>query len=464
MRTLLVVLSLLLLPWTFSSLHAQSTPNTPSQSPAQQSNSVILGRGQALDVAWSADGYGFAVASSIGVWLYDVPSLLADPSSDPLYLPTTAAVLDVVFSPTESLIAAALADGTVQLWPLHSGEPARTLTAYQEQAWGVAFTVDGSQLVTIGTDGLGGQDSAARIWDVASLTLTRDLIDPSTFYTINALDLSPNGQWLALADDGGTIHLWQLATGAKAGSWEAHFWYIQDIAFSPNSEWLISGSTDGDVRGWNVATYARIPTLSYQAGGPVFAVAVAPDGSRTASLTDETQLHVAFASGGLQSVVTLAGKSGLVGGMAYSPDGSMLAVIGGDGATHLQIWNTQGPNPVPIVAVTGFQRSMVGVIPYGDELLGVSVDGFVQRWDSDGNQGTAWDIQTSQGGLMTTVVLHPNGTQMVVGDDSGGVRRWSIATQQLEVQYNEGAATLALAYNDDGSRLMLGGESRVVQI
>lgn len=444
--------------------HAQSIPNTLSQSPAQQPPSTIVGRGQALDVAWSADGYGFAVGSSIGVWLYDVPSLLADPNADPLYLPTTAAVLDVAFSPTESLIAAALADGTVQLWPLHSGGPARTLTAYQERAWGVAFTVDGTQLVTIGTDGLGRQESAARIWDVATLTLTRDLIDPSNFYTINALALSPNGQWLAVADDGGSIHLWQLATGAKIGSWEAHFWYIQDIAFGANSEWLISGATDEGVRGWNVATFAQIPTLSYRAGGAVYALAVSPDGTRTASLTDETQLHVAFASGGLQSVVTLAGKSGLVGGMAYSPDGTLLAVIGGDGATHLQIWDMQGTNPVPKVAVAGFQRSMVGVIPYGDELLGVGVDGFVQRWDSDGNQGAAWDVQSSQGDALSAVVLHPDGTRMVVGDVGGGVRRWSIATQQPEVQYSEGAATLALAYNTDGSRLLIGGESQVAQI
>lgn len=464
MRSLIVILFLLLLPWTSSPLQAQSIPVGSSRYPAQQTATTVLGRGEALAVAWSPDGQWFAVASSIGVWLYEVPTLLANPNAVPLALPTTAPVLDVAFSPSEPMVAAALGDGSILLWAWQHGEPARRLNAYEEVAHSLAFTMDGTQLVTIGENGLGARDHVARVWEVASLSLVRDLIDPSNLYPINALALSPNGQLLALADDGGSIHLWQLATGAKIGSWEAHFWQIRDLAFGANSEWLISGATDEEVRGWNVATFARMAALTYQAGGSVEAVAVSPDGTRTASLTNEPQLHIAFASGGLQSVVTLAGKSGIVRDVAFSSDGRLLATVGGDGATHVQLWDMEGVNPVEKVAVAGFQRDMIGVIPYGGALLGIGLDGLVQHWALDGTQGTVWDLQGQHSEHLSRVALHPSGTHIVTGDMGGGVRRWSIADQQLEVQYAEGQSVLALAYNSDGSRLLIGGESRAVQI
>ena len=71
-----------------------------------------FGKGKIQEIAYSPDGTKLAVASSIGVWIYDVQT----GAELNLFTGHTSYVVCVAFSPDGSRIASGSEDGTVILW------------------------------------------------------------------------------------------------------------------------------------------------------------------------------------------------------------------------------------------------------------------------------------------------------------------------------------------------------------
>ncbi len=76
--------------------------------------------------AFSPDSTRLAVASSIGIWIYDVQT------GDPRELLTghTAGVNCVSFSPDGRLLASGSDDSTIRLWDASTGELLHTLSGH----------------------------------------------------------------------------------------------------------------------------------------------------------------------------------------------------------------------------------------------------------------------------------------------------------------------------------------------
>ena len=112
-------------------------------------------------VALSPDGRCLAVASGIGVWLYETAT------SRPLaLLPATGRVQSVGFSPLDGTLASGLHNGQVELWEVETGERTGTL---RHADWGrvtVAYSRDGTALASA------SWDQVIKLWDVE----TRDLV------------------------------------------------------------------------------------------------------------------------------------------------------------------------------------------------------------------------------------------------------------------------------------------------
>jgi len=119
---------------------------------------------------------------------------------------------------------------------------------------GMAFTADGTQLVSA------GYDKTIRIWDVASQRTVRTIRGQTTRGEegrIYALALSPDNRWLAVAGwmapgrgvrdaDVGDIRLYEFATGELAGLLRGHRDVVNALEFSPDSKRLFSGGGFGD--------------------------------------------------------------------------------------------------------------------------------------------------------------------------------------------------------------------------
>ncbi len=145
---------------------------------------LVIGSTAGVDI-WRADGSRQLLALRVG----------------------PGVVNDVAINPDGTAIAAALGDGTVQVWSLDreaGGElrvaSERFLTGHAAQVVGIAFSPDGAQLATASMDG------TARIWEVAtgSSLLSLHVADDTW---LSSVAFSPDGRLLAVSSGHG-IHLY----------------------------------------------------------------------------------------------------------------------------------------------------------------------------------------------------------------------------------------------------------------
>ena len=220
------------------------TPNTPSSMDGDYRtwhlpNGAIarLGKGRLgtnvgtshRKVAFSPDGQRLAVASSIGVWLYDVAT-----SRELALIPSASSVLSVVFSPDGTRLASGAWDGTVKLWDGATKEEIASLEGHTDRVNSVVFSPDGTRLASA------SDDDTVKLWDVA----TRAEIASLEGHTdrVNSVVFSPDGTRLASASDDDTVKLWDVATRAEIASLEGHTDRVNSVVFSPDGTTLASAS------------------------------------------------------------------------------------------------------------------------------------------------------------------------------------------------------------------------------
>jgi hypothetical protein len=114
-----------------SSAGAVSTAGSWEPITAENAGRVVellrIGRGTALDIAYSPDGRTLAVASTIGIWLYDAEALDAEPR---LLEGHTGGVYSVAWSPDGARLASGSWDGTVRVWDAASSQQLALLTGH----------------------------------------------------------------------------------------------------------------------------------------------------------------------------------------------------------------------------------------------------------------------------------------------------------------------------------------------
>lgn len=255
-----------------------------------------LGKGNIYEIVYSPDGMLLAVASSIGVWLYDTTTY----QEISLLIGHTDPVWRIHFSPDGELLASS-GGSTVCLWDVNAGQLGHTLAGHPADYFGSAdFSLDGQTLA-------GWGDWTVYLWDVNTGQLR------NTLYRAESLD----GVSQEEAEDG---------PGDD----------VRNVRFSPDRQ-VLAGGIYETVRLWDVNTGKTIHTLSGH-DGPITLVRFSPDGQLLASSGrwDDTIRLWDVNTGKLQ--YTLAGH---LYDVAFSPDGQLLASGSGDGTVLL--WSVSPP-------------------------------------------------------------------------------------------------------------------------
>lgn len=115
-------------------------------------------------------------------------------------------VTDLALSADSSVMAIGLADGSIALFNMNTGERDATLTgAHFGAVTGLAFSPDGSLLVSGATD-----SGAVVVWDLTAETVTPQVIGN---HELPLLDVafSPDSTLIATSSEDGTIRLWGLS-------------------------------------------------------------------------------------------------------------------------------------------------------------------------------------------------------------------------------------------------------------
>ena len=141
---------------------------------------------------------------------------------------------------------------------------------------------------------------------------------------------SPDGKYLASAGSDRMVMVWNPQTGDQVKVLSGHEQRINALAFSPkDSNLLVSASLDGSVRIWNVAEGKALNMLFGQQG-PVYGMAVSPDGNLIASGGRDPKIIIwNFQTG--EKIKELTGLGGQINVLNFSPGGKELVAGMDDG-------------------------------------------------------------------------------------------------------------------------------------
>ncbi|MGW4597040.1 NB-ARC domain-containing protein, partial [Streptomyces sp. NPDC004457] len=157
--------------------------------------------------------------------------------------------------------------------------------------------------------------------------------------------------------------------------------------------------------------------------GPVFSVAISPDGTWLATGGNDRSMRIWDPTTGTETT-TLTGHTGPLHSVAVSPDGTWLAAAGSDGS--VRIWDpTTATETTTLTGHTDWVFS-VAISPDGTWLATGGRDGSVRIWDP--TTGTETTTLTGHTDSVEAVAISPDGTWLATGGSDRLVRIWDPTT------------------------------------
>jgi WD40 repeat protein/serine/threonine protein kinase len=364
----------------------------------------------------------------------------------------------------------------------------RGYLSHNANVWSVAFSPDGSRIVT------GNGDHNARVWDAATGRQLFTLNHSSSFRSVAC---SPDGRWIIAGFTDGTIKRWDASTGDErlgfkvrsgspissvafspdgerivSGSEDAiatvsaldgrelltlvgHRSGISSTAFSPDGRKIITGSVDHSARVWNAVTGVEELSLKGHSG-PVRAVAYARDGHRVVTGGDDRTATIWNANSG-QPLHTLAGHADAVSAVDLSPDGQ--TVVTGSNDRAIKIWNASNGRELRTLKGHGAFINAVAFSPDGRRILSGSKDQTAKVWDA--LNGSDPLNLTGHRGRIVSVAISPDSERIITASIDHTAKVWEAAGRREVFTLHGHTAPLSTAtFSPDGKLIFTGSEDQ----
>ncbi len=273
---------------------------------------------------------------------------------------------------------------------------------------------------------------------------------------IRAVAVHPASRIVAMGDGVGQVRLWDSESERLLLVLEPAASVIQSVAFSRDGLRLVVGAINGEAQVFDAAGRLVGAHRVVNKGGGYCGATASPDGKT-------------FAAGGGYEVVLMAMETGepirrfpgpqddTFFAVAFSPDGTLLAAAGNQGAAYLFRISTgelvrRMKFPAPRVIALAFH-------PDGRRVAGLVEEGRVHVFDvGTGASGVPIGPDAAVG-----MALSRDGKCLAVGGVSGTATVLSFPDGRVLARIDDAhrGAVRGLAFSPDGTRLFTGGDDRV---
>lgn len=387
-------------------------------------------------------------------------------------------ITTISISPDSSRFAFGSADESILLWsPPKPGKKAGkpvVIAAHDKHTARLAFSSDGQRLFSSGgdwwfriwnpkngemleeipgVDGLEGQlmtlspdntmmiswsqhgkergSEAGRwwLWDAKSGEL---LLEPIRHRgPLTAIRFSPNGEMLATAGDDRTVRLWDPATGKENDRLDGAEGSVNAIAFSNEGLTLLSAGTGAKLRAWNWKTGDE-KTLVKAMGGVVTAIDLLPK-EHFVSGNEAGQIWSWDMKTGAQAQGYEREDLATIHDLAVSPDGKLLAIVGG--SPNVYVVEINGGKEVAVLT-TGTETAAnltVRFSPDGQHLAVGADDSKIRIWTTSDWASSA----TLEGhdGTVRCLDFSPDSHTLVSGGNDEQLRVWDLGTAKEKATF-----------------------------